>query len=66
MATKTRRDLIGRTGTITRQIEVLNAREHDDGSVEVYINDGVSNPDWVGLNEITLESEVNKDDRSNS
>ncbi|MNW38917.1 hypothetical protein D3C74_159970 [compost metagenome] len=61
MQSKTRRDLIGLKGTITRKIEVLNAKEFEDGTVLVYINDGVSNPDWVGLNEVTLESEVKKD-----
>lgn len=56
MATKTRRDLIGRKGTVTRQIEVLDAQEAQDGTVDIYVTDSMGNTYWTELDgEIELE-----------
>jgi len=57
MATKTRRDLIGRKGTVTRQIEVLDAQEAQDGTVDIYVTDNMGNTYWTELDgEIELET----------
>lgn len=56
MATKTRWDLIGAKGTVTRQIEVLDAQEAPDGTVDIYVSDNMGNTYWTELDgEIKLE-----------
>lgn len=57
MATRTRHDLIGRKGTVTRRIEVLDAQEAPDGSVDIYVSDNMGNVYWTEMDgEIDLES----------
>ncbi|WP_170287174.1 hypothetical protein [Paenibacillus faecis] len=57
MATKTRNDLIGCKGTVTRQIEVLDAQEAPDGTVDIYVSDNMGNTYWTLLDgEIDLDS----------
>ena len=57
MATKTRHDLIGRKGTVTRQIEILDAQEAPDGTVDVLVSDNMGNTYWTELDgEIALDS----------
>lgn len=51
------KDLVGLKGTVTRTIEVLEAKEHEDGTVDIYVTDGVGNVYWTELDEsIDLES----------
>lgn len=47
---KPRPDLIGATGSVTRRIEVLDAKESDWG-VEIRISDNMGNTYWTSLDE---------------
>ncbi|MGN7359983.1 hypothetical protein ACTHPF_26760 [Paenibacillus sp. SAF-054] len=56
MSTKTRRDLIGRKGTVTRQIEVIDAQQHEDGTVDILVSDNMGNTYWTEMDgEIDLD-----------
>lgn len=46
---KERKDLVGLTGTVTRNITVLEAKEHEDGTVDIYVNDNMGNTYWTEL-----------------
>lgn len=48
---KERKDLIGLKGTVTRRIEVLEAKEQEDGTVDIRVTDGVGNVYWTELDE---------------
>ncbi|GIP25509.1 hypothetical protein J23TS9_06390 [Paenibacillus sp. J23TS9] len=57
MSTKTRKDLIGLKGTVTRQIEVMDAQQHEDGTVDILVSDNMGNTYWTGMDgEIDLDS----------
>ncbi|MCA4755543.1 hypothetical protein [Paenibacillus glucanolyticus] len=57
MTTRTRHDLIGRKGTVTRQIEVLDAQEAPDGTIDILVSDNVGNTYWTEKDgEIELDS----------
>ncbi|WP_169744077.1 hypothetical protein [Paenibacillus wynnii] len=44
---KQREDLIGKTGTVTHQITVVDVMVAPDGTVDVMVNDNVGNEYWV-------------------
>ncbi|WP_179191708.1 hypothetical protein [Bacillus thuringiensis] len=50
---KTRDDLIGQTGTITRNIEIIDATETKHG-VSVRVSDNVGEVYWTDLNDVEL------------
>lgn len=53
---KQRNDLIGQTGTVTRQITVLDAKEADDGSIDIYVSDSMGNVFWTEMDgDISLD-----------
>ncbi|CUB12490.1 hypothetical protein BN2127_JRS1_04277 [Bacillus cereus] len=50
---KRRTDLIGKTGTITRNIEIIDATETEHG-VSVRVSDNVGEVYWTDLNDVEL------------
>ncbi|TVX93011.1 hypothetical protein [Paenibacillus agilis] len=46
---KKRDDLIGQTGSITRNFEIIGAREYEGGSVEIRIRDNMGNEYWTSM-----------------
>lgn len=44
---KTRTDLIGRTGRVTRTISVVDAQEHGDGTVDLLVTDDGDREYWI-------------------
>ncbi|MEM5662313.1 hypothetical protein AAHB62_26520 [Bacillus cereus] len=48
-----RSDLIGQTGTITRNIEIIDATETEHG-VSVRVSDNVGEVYWTDLNDVEL------------
>ncbi|MEK5197366.1 hypothetical protein MHI49_28535 [Bacillus sp. FSL M7-0884] len=50
---KRRTDLIGQTGTITRNIEIIDATETEHG-VSVRVSDNVGEVYWTDLNDVEL------------
>ncbi|PGR97622.1 hypothetical protein COC68_12930 [Bacillus thuringiensis] len=48
-----RPDLIGQTGTITRNIEIIDATETEHG-VSVRVSDNVGEVYWADLNDVEL------------
>ncbi|EJP81275.1 hypothetical protein [Bacillus cereus] len=52
--TKARPDLIGQTGSITRSIEIIDAKETEHG-VSVRVSDNVGEVYWTDLNDVELD-----------
>ncbi|WP_410976874.1 hypothetical protein [Bacillus cereus] len=50
---KRRPDLIGQSGTITRNIEIIDATETEHG-VSVRVSDNVGEVYWTDLNDVEL------------
>ncbi|MED1384441.1 hypothetical protein [Bacillus mycoides] len=51
---ETRRDLIGQTGQITRNVEIIDAKESREG-VSVRVSDNVGNEYWTDLEDVSLD-----------
>ncbi|OXB99591.1 MULTISPECIES: hypothetical protein [Bacillus] len=51
---KSRPDLIGQTGTITRTIEIIDATESEHG-VSVRVSDNVGEVYWTDLQDVELD-----------
>ncbi|HHY0836428.1 TPA: hypothetical protein ACVW80_002356 [Bacillus thuringiensis] len=51
---KSRPDLIGQTGTITRNIEIIDATESEHG-VSVRVSDNVGEVYWTDLQDVELD-----------
>lgn len=51
---ETRHDLIGQTGQITRNVEIVDAKESREG-VSVRVSDNVGNEYWTDLEDISLD-----------
>ncbi|QYY44768.1 hypothetical protein ACKE5C_19185 (plasmid) [Aneurinibacillus thermoaerophilus] len=53
-----REDLIGATGSITRQIEVIDAEEYDHGSfksVSIMVREDNGEEYWTSLEDVDLD-----------
>ncbi|WP_180235415.1 hypothetical protein [Bacillus cereus] len=51
---ETRNDLIGQTGQITRNVEIVDAKESREG-VSVRVSDNVGNEYWTDLEDVSLD-----------
>lgn len=51
---KTRTDLIGQTGSITRNFTIVDAKEYPTG-VDVRVSDSMGEEYWTGLEDLELE-----------
>lgn len=51
---ETRHDLIGQTGQITRNVEIVDAKE-SPGGVSVRVSDNVGNEYWTDLEDVSLD-----------
>lgn len=52
--TKTRHDLIGQTGSITRSVEIIDAKETEHG-VSVRASDNVGEVYWTDFDDVELD-----------
>ncbi len=52
--TKTRHDLIGQTGSITRSVEIIDAKETEHG-VSVRVSDNVGEVYWTDFDDVELD-----------
>ncbi|EJR67512.1 hypothetical protein IIO_00500 [Bacillus cereus VD115] len=51
---KTRHDLVGQTGSITRNIEIIDAKENEHG-VSVRVSDNVGEVYWTDFDDVELD-----------
>lgn len=51
---KDRPDLIGQTGSITRNVKIVDAKEGKYG-VDVRVEDNVGDSYWTGLEDVSLD-----------
>lgn len=51
---KTRHDLVGQTGFITRNIEIIDAKETEHG-VSVRVSDNVGEVYWTDFDDVELD-----------
>lgn len=51
---KTRTDLIGQTGSITRNIKIVDAKEYPTG-VSIRVSDNMGEEYWTSLEDIDLD-----------
>lgn len=51
---KRRTDLIGRTGTLTTSVEVVDAMQSEHG-IDIRVKDGIGETYWTNLDEVELD-----------
>ncbi|WP_340373728.1 hypothetical protein [Peribacillus sp. FSL E2-0218] len=54
MEAKTRTDLIGKTGSVTRKLTIVDAKEYPTGT-EIRVSDNMGDEYWTGLEDIDLD-----------